>query len=122
MILEQNFQKPAILSGGGGASTQSSSLSFSLATSLTASSSHGANLGRFCSHLLYLLRFPEYRTSAIISRGLYIFYPISKDHFIVFKEVFPENSVLMYGLYSRAASNEERLQIKSGLGWLLYGK
>lgn len=36
MILEQNFQKPAILSGGGGASTQSSSLSFSLATSLTA--------------------------------------------------------------------------------------
>ena len=29
-----------------------------------------------------------YRTRAIISRGLYIFYPIFKDHFFVFKEVF----------------------------------
>ena len=44
-----------------------------------------------------------YRTRSIISFGLYIFYPISKDHFFVFKEVFPENSVLMYSLYSRAA-------------------
>ena len=52
-----------------------------------------------------------YRTRAIISRGLYIFYPISKDHFFVFKEVFSENSVLMYGLYSRAASNQERLMM-----------
>ena len=52
-----------------------------------------------------------YRTSAIISRGLYIFYPISKDHFFVFKEVFSENSVLMYGLYSRAACNQERLMM-----------
>ena len=34
---------------------------------------------------------------------LYIFYPISKDHFFVFKEVFSENSVLMYDLYSRVA-------------------
>ena len=49
----------------------------------------------------------EYRTRAIISRGLYIFYPIFKDHFFVFKDVFLENSVLMYGLYSRAASNQE---------------
>ena len=48
---------------------------------------------------------------AIISRDLYIFYPISKDHFFVFKEVFSENSVLMYGLYSRAASNQERLMM-----------
>ena len=31
-----------------------------------------------------------YRTRAIISRGLYIFYPISKDHFFVFKEVSSE--------------------------------
>ena len=46
---------------------------------------------------------------AIISHGLYIFYPISKDHFFVFKEVFSENSALMYGLYSRASSNQERL-------------
>ena len=29
-----------------------------------------------------------YHKHAIISRGLYIFYPISKDHFFVFKEVF----------------------------------
>ena len=29
-----------------------------------------------------------YRTRAIISRGLYIFYPISKDHFFVFKGGF----------------------------------
>jgi hypothetical protein len=46
---------------------------------------------------------------AIISRGLYIFYPISKDHFFVFKEVFSENSVLMYGLYSRAAYDGARM-------------
>ena len=30
----------------------------------------------------------KYRTRAIISRGLYIFYPISKDNFFIFKEVF----------------------------------
>ena len=42
---------------------------------------------------------------------LVYFYPISKDHFFVFKEVFSENSVLMYGLYSRAASNQERLMM-----------
>jgi hypothetical protein len=50
-----------------------------------------------------------YRTRAIISRGLYIFYPIFKDHFFDFKEFFPENSVLMYNLYLRVASNQERL-------------
>ena len=44
-----------------------------------------------------------YRKRAIISRGLYIFYSIFKDHFFVFKEVFSENSVRMHGLYSRAA-------------------
>ena len=52
-----------------------------------------------------------YRTRAIISRGLHIFYPISKDHFFVFKEVFSENSVFMYGLYSRAAFNQEWLMM-----------
>ena len=52
-----------------------------------------------------------YRTRAIISRGLYIFYPIFKDHFFVFKEVFSENSVLMFGLYSRTACNQERLMM-----------
>ena len=53
----------------------------------------------------------SYRTRAIISRGLYIFYPIFKDHYFVFKEVFSENSVLMYGLYSRVACNQERLMM-----------
>ena len=47
----------------------------------------------------------------IISRGLYIFYLIFKDHFFVFKEVFSENSVHMYGLYLRAACNQERLMM-----------
>ena len=31
---------------------------------------------------------------AIISRSLFTFYSIFKDHFLVFKEVFPDNSVL----------------------------
>ena len=53
----------------------------------------------------------EYLTRAIKSRGLYIFYPIFTDHFFVFKEVFSESSVLMYGLYSRAACNQERLMM-----------
>ena len=56
-------------------------------------------------------RFLRYHTRAIISRGLYMFYPISKDHFFVFREVFSENSVLMYGLYSRAACNQEQLMM-----------
>ena len=56
-------------------------------------------------------RYIIYRTRAIISRGLYIFYHISKNHFFVFKEVFSENFVLMYGLYSRAAYNQERLMM-----------
>ena len=59
----------------------------------------------------HIISYLVYRTRAIISRGLYIFYPISKDHFFVFKEVFPENSVLMYGLYSRAACYQERLMM-----------
>ena len=64
---------------------------------------------KYCWHLQTL-----YRTRAIISRGLYIFYPISKDHFFVFKEVFSENSVFMYGLYSRAAYDGART-----VDWLL---
>ena len=71
-------------------------------------------LSRFCywRHLFAnngcVLRFgslSKYRTWAIISRGLYIFYPNSEDHFFVFKEVFSENSVLMY---SRAAYDGAR--------------
>ena len=38
-----------------------------------------------------------YRTRLIITQGLYIFYPIFEDLFFVFKEVFSQNSVLMYG-------------------------
>ena len=38
-----------------------------------------------------------YRTRAILIHGLYIFYPIFEDHFFVLKEVFIQNSVLMYG-------------------------
>ena len=74
---------------------------------------------RFCSALIDFISLSVsfrpcqiknniYRTPAIISRS---FYPISKDHFFVFKEVFSKNSVLMYGLYSRAASNQERLMM-----------
>jgi hypothetical protein len=55
--------------------------------------------------IVTLLNKINYRTRAIISRGLYIFYPIFKDRFFVFNEVFSENSFLVYGLYSRAASN-----------------
>ena len=45
----------------------------------------------------------KYRTRTIISRGLNIFYPISKDHLCTV------TFGLMYGLYSRAACNQERL-------------
>ena len=55
-----------------------------------------------------------YRTCAIISRGLYIFYPISKDHFFVFKEVFQKILSLCM------ACIQERVLIKSGLWWHAY--
>ena len=44
-----------------------------------------------------LLAYYEYHQCAIITRGLYIFYPIFEVHFFVFKDFFLENSVLMYG-------------------------
>ena len=49
----------------------------------------------------------DYSTHDIVSHGLYIFYPIS----LFFKEFFLEDSVLMYGFYSRAASNQEPLML-----------
>ena len=55
-------------------------------------------------------------TRAIISRGFYIAHPIFKDHFFVFKEVFSDNSVLVF-----MACIQERLVIKSGLWWRAYG-
>ena len=64
-----------------------------------------------CIEFQFFENYNMSRTRAIISRGLYSFYPISKDHFFVFKEAFSENSVLMYGLYSRAASNQEQLMM-----------
>ena len=48
---------------------------------------------------------------AIITCGLYIFYPLFEDHFFVFKEVFSENFVLVLGKYSRAVSNQERVMM-----------
>ena len=47
----------------------------------------------------------------IITRGLYIYYKILEDHFIVFTEFFSKSSVLMYGLYSRAVYNQERVMM-----------
>ena len=46
--------------------------------------------------------FIKYRTRAIISRGLYTFYPISKDHLCTV------TFGLMYGLFSRAAYDGAR--------------
>ena len=48
-----------------------------------------------------------YRTRAIITRGLNIFYPLFEDHFFFSKEIFSENSVVMYGQYLRAVSNQK---------------
>ena len=46
----------------------------------------------------------KYRTRAIISRGLYIFFtPFSKTISLILRRFFSENSALMYGLYPRAA-------------------
>ena len=39
----------------------------------------------------------NYRTRAIITRGLYTFYPLFKGQKRFFKEVFSENSAFMYG-------------------------
>ena len=44
----------------------------------------------------------KYSLRAIITHGLYIFYPIFEDNFFVSKEIFSENSVINYGYYSRA--------------------
>ena len=58
-----------------------------------------------------------YYTRAIITRGLYIFYPILQDHFFVFKEVFFRKFspyvwlIFKSSFYSRAVSNQERLMI-----------
>ena len=50
-----------------------------------------------------------YHTRAIISPSLYIFYTIFEDHFFVFKEDFSENSVLVYGQYSRTGYDGARM-------------
>ena len=48
-------------------------------------------------HIWWASQKYEYRTRAIISRGLYTFYPLFEDNFFIFKDVFLENSILMYG-------------------------
>ena len=50
-----------------------------------------------------------YCTRTIITRGLYIFYPIFEDHFFVFKEFFHKIISLCM------VSIQERFLIKSGL-------
>ena len=47
---------------------------------------------------------------------MYIFYPVFKDHFFVFKEVFSENSVLMY---SRAAYDGVHTVFKINQIWII---
>ena len=49
----------------------------------------------------------KYHTGDIIPGSLYIYHPVFEVHFFVFKVFFSENSVLMYGWYSRAVSNQE---------------
>ena len=39
------------------------------------------------------------------------FYPIFEVHFFLFKELFKENSDLMYGYYSRAFHNQEHVSM-----------
>ena len=49
---------------------------------------------RFCKRTSLSLK---YRTRAIITRGLYIFYPLFEGQKRFFKEVFSENFAFMYG-------------------------
>ena len=57
----------------------------------------------------HFLAFSEYPTRAIITRGLYIYYPIFEGQFFVFK-VFFSRKLCPYGL-----------TFKSGLWWRAYG-
>ena len=50
-----------------------------------------------------------YRTHAIITRNLYTFHPLFEFQKRFFKGLFSQNSGLMYGQYSRAVSNQERV-------------
>ena len=51
----------------------------------------------------YLGKLYIYRTRAIITRGLYTFYPLFEVHLCTV------TFGLMYGYYSRAVSNQERV-------------
>ena len=64
--------------------------------------------------LLKPSRWPKtctYSQVSIKRASLLNYFCIFEDHFFVLKEFFSENSVLMYGFYSRAASNQERLMM-----------
>ena len=50
-------------------------------------------------------------THHYMTRFVY-FLPHVEDHFFVFNEVFSQNSVLMYGYYLRAASNQEWARVR----------
>ena len=72
----------------------------------------------FCIITIWFLNsyLSRYRTRAIISRGLYIYYPIFEVHFFVFKEFFFQK-ILFFCMFSV----QERFLIKSGLWWRVYG-
>ena len=52
-----------------------------------------------------------YCTHTIINRGLYILNPLVEGLKQFLKEVLPEISAFMYGLYSRAVSNQEQVMM-----------
>ena len=66
----------------------------------------------FFSQSLIAIRTPTsaYRTHAIVTRGLYIHFPIFKVHFFVLRRFFSENYVVIYGQYSTAVCNQERVK------------
>ena len=53
----------------------------------------------------------KYRARAIISRGLYIFYPIFKDHFFVFNPI-PTSQGRNQPLYERHVTKSGRSRVK----------
>ena len=48
---------------------------------------------------------------AIRTRDLYIFYPLFEGQNVFLRGFFSENYGLMYGLYSRPVSNQERVMM-----------
>ena len=61
------------------------------------------------------MAFSEYRTHAIITRGLYTFYPIFEGQKRFLRSFFCKILTLCM------VSIQERFQVKSGLYWRAYG-